>query len=222
MKYSILALALMASVMVSQVSTAANLQNITPNQEKILNQAYQIAESDGHSDPELLQAIVYQESKAGLFTEGPGNCLGVSQLNFATAKAVIREHPELIEGVLTTKSDKELRSKLKNNPFFNMRVASKYLLMVVQFGKNTNEFKAAAYNRGPGAVGSQPSKFGYVKSIKALLIQFKNKHILAVKESAEQVVAQQEDVSQQKDVIAASVPTSSLVTNDVIGATPQM
>lgn len=121
--------------------------------------ALQTAIADGHKDPRLLVGIIKIESDAGngqgyrVVKQGSGKqastFYGASQLTLGAAKEVMSKFPELWAG-FNTKTDEELKAKLILDDQFNVRVASKYLLIM---GVNRNPDKGvAAYNLGLGAV----------------------------------------------------------------------
>lgn len=150
-------------------------ENLTTKQQKILQMAYDIAKSDGHKNPEILQGIVYQESKAGgmkMFrVAGQSFGLktneryyGVSQLKLSAAKDVLKAYPHL-KSLLQTDTDEEIIAYLITDDNFNLQVASKYLMMMP-----TNwslDKKVAAYNRGStGVERVDVANFKYVNEVK--------------------------------------------------------
>jgi hypothetical protein len=134
----------------------------THRQSALLAQAYQIAQQDGLRIPQLLQGILLQESKAGGMAsykvagqeQGlPTNLryYGVCQVKLAAAHDVLHLHPELwTKFGFHTHTDEEVIAKLIDDDTFNLSVASKYLLILNQYGYHTAAALAVAYNRGPG------------------------------------------------------------------------
>lgn len=168
--------------------------NTTTRQQKLLNFAYDIAKADGYKKPQWLQGIIMQESKAGGMREyrvaGLQNKVGdryfgVSQIKLAAAKDVMGKHPELWKH-LDTKTDEELQARLVLDDEFNIRVASKYALMM---GINQNASRGiTAYNQGAaGAVGIDSSTHHYnigverhVKNVQVTQSMIKSKDKLLV------------------------------------------
>ena len=132
--------------------------NLTKKQFEMLNFAYDVAKSDGFKEPKYLQGLIMQESKAGGMssfrvaglTNAVGNrYFGIGQIKLQAAKAVMNRFPDMWKH-LDTKTDEELQARLIVDDKFNVRVASKYALIM---GINENPTKAlTAYNVGPGGV----------------------------------------------------------------------
>lgn len=158
---------------------------ITDKQQQLLLKAYIIAKEDGHKDPELLPAVIFQETRAGagnflretvlhLSAKYREKCFGVGQIKLQATKAVLKKYPELRDEYLIKNTDEEIVTALMLNDEFNIKVASKYLRMMEPFGSNTSSWKAAAYNRGPGgAKGHDLNSLGYVKSVTSFMNRFK-------------------------------------------------
>ena len=155
--------------------------NLTKKQFDMLNFAYEVAKSDGFKEPKYLQGIIMQESKAGSMnfyrvaglTNAIGNhYFGIGQIKLAAAKAVMMRFPEMWKH-LDTKTDEELQARLIVDDRFNVRVASKYALLM---GINENPSKAlTAYNVGPGGAQSvDPSQHEYTQKVKAHAERVKN------------------------------------------------
>ena len=134
----------------------------TSRQAQMLALAYEIAKKDGHEHPQLLQGIILQESKAGgmakyrvagqEFGLGPNErYYGVGQIKLSAARDVLKRHPYMWEDFdFHTSTDEEVIAKLIENDRFNITVASRYLLILRQYGFRTPQELAIAYNRGPG------------------------------------------------------------------------
>lgn len=157
------------------------LPDITKKQFELLNFAYDVAKSDGFREPKYLQGIIMQESKAGSMTafrvagltNAVGNrYFGIGQIKLAAAKAVMAQFPEMWKH-LDTKTDEELQARLIVDDRFNVRVASKYALLM---GINENPARAiTAYNVGPGGVQTvDPSQHDYTTKVKVHAEKVKN------------------------------------------------
>lgn len=147
---------------------------LTPRQIELLGFAKQVAIEDGHQKPQYFLGILMQESKLGGIKEHrvaglenrPGNrYFGIAQIKLKAAIAVMRKWPEMW-GFLDTKTEEELQARLILDDEFNIRVASKYALLM---GINERPNRAiAAYNRGPGGVEkiTDPKTFPYTVKVK--------------------------------------------------------
>ena len=89
--------------------------NLTRSQHQVLNIAYSIAKADGHKNPELVQGILLQESKAGGMSsyKVAGNkgdeYFGLMGIKKGAALDVLKRHPELYKKYkFQTRSDDEL------------------------------------------------------------------------------------------------------------------
>lgn len=127
--------------------------------EPLTTYALQVAAADGHKHPRLLVGVIKVESSAGtgsnyrVVKQGVGKLAstfyGAGQLTIGAAKEVMRRFPDLW-GDFNTRTDEELKARLILDDRFNVRVASKYLLIM---GVNRNADKGiAAYNLGLGGV----------------------------------------------------------------------
>lgn len=155
-------------------------RNLTSRQAYLLSFAYRVAKEDGHHSPELVQGMIMQETKAGNMAgwrvagleNRPGDrYFGVGQVKLVAAKEVLRTYPKLWKH-LDTRTDEELQARLIVDDEFNIRVASKYLLLV---GVNTNAtIGVTAYNRGPtGAQEVNPHTHNYTVRVKEFANSFK-------------------------------------------------
>lgn len=146
---------------------------MTSQQKELLNYAYEIAKADGMKQPQYLQGIIMQESKAGGMAEfrvagltnKPGDrYFGIGQIKLSAAKAVMQKHPEMWKH-LQTNTEEELQARLILDDKFNIRVASKYLLLM---GINKDAtFATTAYNRGAGgATQVDPATWHYTVAVK--------------------------------------------------------
>jgi hypothetical protein len=145
---------------------------LSRTQLEILNFAYEVAKADGFKEPKYLQGILMQESRAGGMDEfrvagiqnAPGNrYFGIGQIKLVAAKAVMQRYPEMWK-FLDTRTDEELQARLILDDKFNIRVASKYALIM---GINHDPVKAiTAYNVGPGAVLTHPDPSSHHYTVK--------------------------------------------------------
>lgn len=131
---------------------------LTDKQRELLEFTRLVAVEDGHKYPQLVQGIIMQETHAGgmsqwrvagLENKVGDRYFGVGQIKLAAAKDVMSRWPDLWR-YLNTKTDEELQARLIVDDKFNIRVASKYALLM---GINKDSaFGAAAYNKGKGGV----------------------------------------------------------------------
>lgn len=134
--------------------------NLTDKQFNLLNFAYDVAKEDNYKNPQYLQGIIMQESRAGSvrdyrvagLTNKPGDrYFGVGQVKLAAAKSVMLHYPQMWD-YLDTRTDEELQARLILDDEFNIRVASKYALIV---GINNDSAKGiTSYNLGEGGAKS--------------------------------------------------------------------
>ena len=158
-----------------KVFTTLLPQNLSSRQFELLNFAYGVAKSDGYKNPEFLQGLILQESKAGGMegyrvagdmSKKENQYFGVGQIKLAAAIDVMKIYPELWR-FLNTRTSEELQARLILDDQFNIRVASKYLLMM---GINQGSaFAITAYNRGIGGaqVVEDKANFDYTKNVVA-------------------------------------------------------
>ena len=137
-------------------------KNLSHHQAELLSMAYDIAKKDGHEQPQLLQGIILQESKAGdmssykvagqeMGLKTNMRYYGVAQIKLAAARDVLAKWPDLISQFeFHTNTDEEIIAKLIENDRFNLAIASKYLLIMKSYGYSTIKQLATAYNQGPG------------------------------------------------------------------------
>jgi LysM domain len=153
-------------------------ERLEGHQTTLLSIAYQTAKDDGLKQPQLLQAILLQESAAGelrsykvagqefgLTTNH--RYYGVAQIKLDAAHEVLKHYPELWEQFkFHTHTDEEVIAKLIENDTFNIAVASKYLVLLNKMGYKSPRAMAAAYNMGPGgAQGVDVSKNAYATGV---------------------------------------------------------
>lgn len=140
----------------SQNYTTVLPNNLTSRQHELLNFAYKVAKADGIKHPEYLQGLILQESLAGGIKDfrvagdrvnKQNQYFGIGQIKLAAAIDVMKSFPQMWDH-LATRTHEELQARLILDDHFNIRVASKYLLLM---GVNkASEFALTAYNRGIG------------------------------------------------------------------------
>lgn len=154
---------------------------LSSKQHELLNFAFDVAKSDGIKHPQYLQGILMQESKgcdmknfrvAGLTNRVGDRYFGCGQVKLAAAKAVMSQYPDMWK-YLETHTDEELQARLILDDKFNIRVSSKYALMM---GINDNPTRAiTAYNVGPGGVKEvEPGSHPYTKKVQQYSTTLKN------------------------------------------------
>jgi hypothetical protein len=175
--------------MASDNSTRVSMdipKNLSQHQAELLSQAYEIAQKDGHKQPQILQGIILQESKAGEMSsykvagqefglKTNSRYYGVAQIKLAAALDVLKSFPGLKkEFNFQSNTDEEVIAKLIENDKFNMSIASKYLLLLRNAGYDTIKQLAVAYNQGAGgAKNIDPSKNHYSNGVMAYIQQIK-------------------------------------------------
>lgn len=147
--------------------------NLTSRQNKLLNLAYKKAKEDGHKNPEVLQGIILQESKAGAHSSykvagqefglsANQRYYGIGQIKLSAAKDVLTRFPELYTKYkFQTKTDEEIIANLILNEEFNIEIASKYLIILKSYGYSSTKQLANAYNQGPGGGKNVGENFHY-------------------------------------------------------------
>lgn len=167
-------LAVAPATSTSKSPDVTNTLGLTQNQVELLSFAREVAIEDGHQKPKYFLGILMQESKLGGIKDHrvsglenrPGNrYFGIAQLKLKAALAVMRRWPEMW-GFLDTKTEEELQARLILDDKFNIRVASKYALLM---GINERPNLAiAAYNQGLGGVQkiSDPKAFPYTVKVR--------------------------------------------------------
>lgn len=155
--------------------------SLTLRQFALLSFAYDVAKADGHTNPQYVQGILMQESKAGgmqkfrvagLSNPKDDRYFGVGQIKLAAAKEVMANYPSLWK-YLDTKTDEELQAKLILDDEFNIRVASKYALLM---GMNRDPVQATTnYNLGEGGAKLvDASSHDYTVRVKGFTQKMKN------------------------------------------------
>lgn len=156
-----------------------NLKKALSNKQTyLLTYAYYTAKKD-KIRPEVLQGILWQESKAGDY---PGHKVaghefglkpmqryyGVAQIKLSAARDVLKAYPGEFKKFDT---DEELIANLILNDKFNVKIASKYLRIIARSVQaSSKNYRIAAYNRGAtGAQKVDVDNFHYTVAV--------NKHI---------------------------------------------
>lgn len=155
-------------------------QDLSANQTKLLKIAYKIAKEDGHKNPEIVQAILLQETRAGsmknfrVVNPGKDAYFGLLQIKVSAARDVLSRHPSLwTKYNFHTTTDDEIKANLILNDYFNLEVGSKYLLLLKrQYGFSGRKL-LNAYNRGPGGVANVDDNFHYAIGAEKKLAQYK-------------------------------------------------
>jgi hypothetical protein len=148
---------------------------LTGEQVKLLNLAHHIGiEEDGEEHAAMLQAIMMQESHAGNYGRiGDVNAdvgkrsYGVMQVKLITAYDVLKNYPEMG----SFKTEESLIVKLVTDDAFNIRIASKHLMMLRKHTKRDAQ-AVMAYNTGLNKAMAHwyPEKFRYVRKVKRYLV----------------------------------------------------
>jgi hypothetical protein len=156
--------------------------NLSTSQYQVLNTAYQIAKADGHKNPELVQGILLQESKAGAMNsyKVAGNkgdeYYGLGQIKLAATRDVMATFPALwAKYKFQTKTDDELKANLILNQTFNIEITSKYLKMLQERYGLSGRQLVNAYNRGPGGVKNVDSSFHYAIGVEKNIANMRKK-----------------------------------------------
>lgn len=147
---------------------------LTPEQMNLLQLAYEVGfEDGGHKHAELVQAILLQETIAGLLgrmghmTAPIGKrSYGVMQVKVTATRDVLNEYSEFGE----FRADEEIIARMLSDDEFNIRIASKFLLQLSAKVK-TMDRALVAYNVGlGGSTGvSEPRQFKYVVAARGYL-----------------------------------------------------
>jgi hypothetical protein len=172
--------------------------DLTVRQQDLLNFAYEVAKQDGYREPKYLQGILMQESRAGSLkdfrvaglTNKPGDhYFGLGQIKLPAAKAVMSRWP-VMWGFLESRNDEELQARLILDDKFNIRVASKYLLLM---GVNEDPTKAVTrYNLGEaGAQSVVASDHPYTVKVKEHAAKLKSVNYASTRIQSENMIATQ-------------------------------
>lgn len=149
-------------------------ETLSVKQTYILTFAYFTAKKD-RARPEILQGILWQESKAGEYKGykvagqeyglGPmQRYYGVAQIKLGAARDVLKKYPNEFQKFET---DEELIANLILNDEFNVKIASKYLQIIAKSGVTVSRNQQiASYNRGvTGATKVNVDSFHYTVGV---------------------------------------------------------
>lgn len=150
----------------------------TRDQAKVLAMAFEVAKADGLQYPQLLQGIVMQESRAGGIAaykvagqeyglKTNERYYGVTQVKLAAARDVLARWPGMWNVYeFQTHTDEEVIARLIEDDRFNLAIASKYLVILRDYGFRTPGALAVAFNKGPGgAQGVEPATDPYAAGV---------------------------------------------------------
>jgi len=154
--------------------------NLSVDQGRLLIRAYEIAKADGHKNPEIVQAVLLQETQAGgmksyrVANPGPEAYFGAMQIKLVAAKDVLARWPILFSKYgLHTRTDDEIKANLILNDRFNLEIGSKYLLILERdYGFKGQELMNA-YNRGAGGVKAAGDNWHYAREATLKLAAYK-------------------------------------------------
>ncbi len=155
-------------------------KNMSRTQSQMLNLAYELGKQDGHRQPEIVQAILLQETKAGgmksykVANPGADAYFGPMQIKLSAAKDVLQKYPSLwTKYEFHTKTDDEVKANLILNEKFNIDVGSKYLMILSKQYGFSGRTLMNAYNRGPGGVRNVDESYHYALGAESKLAAFK-------------------------------------------------
>lgn len=155
---------------------------LTAKQAHLLQLAYQAAKNEGLKNPEVLQVILLQETKAGgmksykVANPGPEAYFGPMQIKLAAARDVLARNPKLYDKYdFHTKTDDEVKANLILNEEFNIEVGAKYAKILETVYRLAGRELTNAYNRGPGGVKAVDDNFHYAIEGEAKLAAYKRK-----------------------------------------------
>jgi hypothetical protein len=154
--------------------------NLTTKQHQLLNMAYQVGKENGLKDPEIVQAVLLQETHAGgmdsyrVANPGPNAYFGPMQIKLSAARDVLARWPEMFARYnFHTRTDDEVKANLILNERFNIEVATRYLVILKrEYGLSGRELMNA-YNRGPGGVKAVDADYHYAVGAERKLATYK-------------------------------------------------
>ena len=157
--------------------------NMTAKQHQLLNLAAEVAQENQLRSPELVQAVLLQETHAGgvasyrVANAGPDAYFGAMQIKLSAAKDVLATWPSMFSKYsFHTRTDDEIKANLILNDRFNLDVGTKYLIILRQRYGFSGRDLMNAYNRGPGGVKTVDSAdFHYAIGAEAKLAAFKQR-----------------------------------------------
>jgi hypothetical protein len=157
--------------------------SMTAKQYQLLNLAAEVASENQLKSPELVQAVLLQETYAGgmksyrVANPGPGAYFGAMQIKLSAAKDVLAAWPAMFtKYAFHTRTDDEIKANLILNDRFNIDVGTKYLLILKKRYGFSGRDLMNAYNRGPGGVKAvDAADFHYAIGAEEKLARFKSK-----------------------------------------------
>lgn len=159
---------------------AANNSNVQHQQHEVLEKALEIAAESGLKNPELLQAVLLQETHAGglktyrVINPGKEAYYGLGQIKLGTARDVLKANPKLYSKYgFQTRTNDEILAHLILDDEFNMEIAARYLVMLHKQYGFTGKTLLNAYNRGPGGVHAVGDDWHYAIAAKQKLAAYK-------------------------------------------------
>jgi hypothetical protein len=156
--------------------------NMTNDQYRLLNMAYAVGKENELKNPEIMQAILLQETKAGGMSKykvanpGPDAYFGPMQIKLVAARAVLSRWPSMYDKFgFHTRTDDEVKANLILNERFNLDIAAKYLVILKkEYGFSGRELMNA-YNRGPAGVKHVDDDFHYAIGAEKKLAAWKSR-----------------------------------------------
>lgn len=157
-------------------------QNLSNKQSYLLNAAYAAAKAEGLKNPEIMQVILLQETRAGsmksykVANAGPDAYYGPMQVKLAATRDVLARNPSMYAKYdFHTKTDDEVKANLILNEKFNIEVAAKYVgILQVVYGLSGREL-TNAYNRGAAGVKRVGADFHYAIEGERKLADYKRR-----------------------------------------------
>lgn len=150
-----------SSVIAERGSMGGQVAQVLPNnlsakQHELLKMAREVGVEINMKSPELLQAVLLQETLAGgldkynVANPGPNAYFGPMQIKLAAARDVLARWPQMFDAYgFHTRTDDEIKANLILNERFNIEVGGRYLMLLgQQYGLRGAEL-LTAYNRGP-------------------------------------------------------------------------
>jgi len=141
-------------------------ENLNNKQAVLLNSAYAIAKSEGFKNPEIVQSILLQETRAGgmksynVANAGPDAYYGPMQIKLAATRDVLARDPSLYTKYdFHTHTDDEVKANLILNHDFNIRVAVRYLGILQKTYGLSGANLVNAYQAGPGGLSTSDGSY---------------------------------------------------------------
>jgi hypothetical protein len=155
---------------------------LSSKQHRLLNLAYEVAKETGFRSPEMVQAVLLQETQAGgmrsyrVANPGRDAYFGPMQVKLSAARDVLMANPSMWSKYnFHTRTDDEVKANLILNDRFNIDIAARYLALLNRQYGFTGRDLLNAYNRGPGGVRFVGSDFHYAVSAEKKLATWKGR-----------------------------------------------